>query len=66
MTTRPARARIVADLNQRLASGVRALLCVGLSRPFQKDGDSEPRHWLQVNSIHLEDNPVWQAALATR
>ncbi len=58
------RMRIVADLNLRLLSGVHALLCVGLSRPFQKDDDSEPRHWLQVNSIHLEDNPIWQAAPA--
>lgn len=59
------RARIVADINRRLASGVRALLCVGLTRPFQKDRESEERHWLQVNNIHLEDDPVWQAAAVT-
>jgi hypothetical protein len=55
------RARLVANINRSLLSGVKALLCVGLSRPFQKDGDREPRHWLQVNNIHLEDNPIWQA-----
>jgi hypothetical protein len=56
------RTQAVADINRSLMSGARALLCVGLTRPFQKDGDSEPRHWLQVNNIHLEDNPIWQAA----
>lgn len=59
------RTQMVADINRSLLSGAKALLCVGLSRPFQKDGDSEPRHWLQVNNIHLEDNPIWQAAPAT-
>ncbi len=60
------RVQAVADINRSLLSGARALLCVGLSRPFQKDGDSEPRHWLQVNNIHLEGNPIWQAASSTR
>lgn len=54
------RAQTVASLNRRLQSGVTSLLAVGLSRPFQKDGDAEPRHWLQINSLHLEDAPIWQ------
>ncbi|HEU0027601.1 MAG TPA: hypothetical protein VFQ25_10845 [Ktedonobacterales bacterium] len=54
------RTQVVADINRSLLSGARALLCVGLTRPFQKSGDSEPRHWLQVNNIHLEGNPIWQ------
>jgi hypothetical protein len=36
------------------------ILSVGLTRPFRKWGDSEERHWLQVNNIHLEDDPLWQ------
>ncbi len=58
------RTQTVADINRSLLSGARTLLCVGLSRPFQKDGESAPRHWLQINNIHLEDNPIWQAAPA--
>ncbi|HEX9039046.1 MAG TPA: hypothetical protein VF808_18840 [Ktedonobacterales bacterium] len=54
------RTQAVADLNRRLLSSVTSILAVGLSRPFQKDGDAEPRHWLQVNSIHLEDHLIWQ------
>jgi hypothetical protein len=55
------RTQVVADTNRRLLADVKALLCVGVGRPFQKDGDSEPRHWLQVNNLHLEDRPIWQA-----
>lgn len=51
---------VVADLNRRLERGVSAVLSVGLSRPFAKSPGGEERHWLQVNGIHLEDNPVWQ------
>lgn len=54
------RLRAVANISQRLAAGARAILAVGVSRPFQKDDDSQPRHWLQVNNIHLEDQPIWQ------
>jgi hypothetical protein len=54
------RTPIVASVSQRLAAGVPALLAVGVSRPFQKDDDSQPRHWLQINNIHLQDNPIWQ------
>lgn len=53
------RSDVVADLNRRLERGVRVILSVGLSRPYAKPGDDEERHWLQVNGIHLEDNPVW-------
>lgn len=51
---------VVADLNHRIERGVPVILCVGLSRPFAKAAGEEERHWLQVNGIHLEDNPVWQ------
>ena len=54
------RSDVVADLNRRLAGGVPVILSVGLSRPYAKPGDPDERHWLQVNGIHLEDNPVWQ------
>lgn len=53
------RAALVARLGERIAGGERTILGVGLTRPFQRDGDTQPRHWLQVNSITLEDAPVW-------
>lgn len=54
------RSDVVADVNRRLERGLRVILSVGLSRPYAKPGDDEERHWLQVNGIHIEDNPVWQ------
>jgi len=41
----------------RLSSGVGVVLSVGLTRPYPP---SSPLHWLQVNNIHLEDDPAWQ------
>lgn len=34
------------------------LLSVGVGRPWSPE-DEEPRHWLQVNNVHLDDNPLW-------
>lgn len=53
------RVEAVSDLNARLKRGVPAILSVGVSREWLKPGDSAPRHWLQVNGIHLADKPVW-------
>jgi hypothetical protein len=47
-------------VEKRLKSGVEAILSVGLTRPWQKWGDTAERHWLQVNNIHLKDDPLWQ------
>jgi hypothetical protein len=57
---RTPRRDLIAGVQKRLESGVGVILSVGLTRPFQKWGDTEERHWLQVNNIHLEDNPLWQ------
>jgi hypothetical protein len=57
---RTPRRDLVAGVQQRLKAGVEAILSVGLTRPWQKRGDTDERHWLQVNNIHLEDNPLWQ------
>lgn len=37
------------------------ILSVGLSRPWKKEGDSAERHWLQVNNIHFEDDPLGES-----
>src|SRR5215207_774241 len=57
---RTPRRDLVTSVEGRLKSGVEAILSVGLTRPWQKWGDTAERHWLQVNNIHLEDNPLWQ------
>ena len=51
---------VIASLNERFEQGARVILSVGLTRPWQKPGEAEERHWLQVNNIHLEDQPVWR------
>lgn len=49
--------RRVALLSDRLRRRT-ALLSVGVGRPWAWGG-GEPRHWLQVNNVHLDDNPLW-------
>jgi hypothetical protein len=50
----------IRNVAGRLARGVPALLSVGLTRPFSARPDEPPLHWLQVNNIHLEDDPAWR------
>lgn len=57
---RTPRRNSAASVQHRLKAGVEAILSVGLTRAWQKWGDSEERHWLQVNNIHLMDDPLWQ------
>lgn len=52
---------LVRDINARIRAGVAIVLSVGLGRRWQKPGDTEERHWLQVNNIHLEDDLLWLA-----
>ncbi|MCC6420718.1 MAG: hypothetical protein IT429_20965 [Gemmataceae bacterium] len=54
------RQALVRDIARRLASGVPCLLGVGLTRPFAPTADLEPVHWLQVNNLHLSDDPCWR------
>jgi hypothetical protein len=57
---RTPRRDLVQSVHKRLESGVETILSVGLTRPWQKRGDTEERHWLQLNNIHLKDDPLWQ------
>jgi hypothetical protein len=36
------------------------ILGVGLTRAFQREQNGPGRHWLQVNNIHFEDQPIWR------
>jgi hypothetical protein len=40
------------------------LLSVGVGRPWARKG-GELRHWLQVNNVHLDDNPLWPLPFAS-
>ncbi len=53
--------KAVARTAGLLWSGSPVILSVGLTRPFSSSS-AEPVHWLQVNNIHLEREPVWQLA----
>ena len=51
---------LVANVQRRLEAGVEVILSVGLTRPWRKQNDTAERHWLQVNNIHLKDDPLWR------
>jgi hypothetical protein len=52
---------VVKNIARRLRSGVNVILSVGLTRPFSpKPGEQEECHWLQVNNIHMLDDPLWE------
>ena len=53
-----AAARIRA-VNQWIADSHGVLLSVGLTRRFRSSEQHEPRHWLQVNNVHLQEDPAW-------
>jgi hypothetical protein len=57
---RTPRRDLVANVQNRLDAGVEVILSVGLTRPWRKQGDTAERHWLQINNIHLEDDPLWR------
>jgi hypothetical protein len=59
---RTPRRDLVQNVQMRLEAGVETILSVGLTRPWQKRGDDAERHWLQLNNIHLKDDPLWQLA----
>ena len=54
------RREVIARLNERFDEGAPVILSVGLTRPWLKPGEPEERHWLQVNNIHVADQPVWR------
>jgi hypothetical protein len=54
------RTNTVRRTRERIGAGVGVILSVGLARAWQQPGDTKRRHWLQVNNIHLEDDPVWR------
>ena len=50
----------IEQVAARLRGGVETVLAVGLTRASAGTPDYPPVHWLQVNSIHLADDPGWR------
>jgi hypothetical protein len=50
-----ARIRAVA---QSIADSPGVILGLGLTRKFRSSDDAAYRHWLQVNNIHLKEDPT--------
>jgi hypothetical protein len=55
----PDRERIAA-VAARLRGGVQIVLALGLTRATAGTPDYPSVHWLQVNSLHLADEPGWR------
>jgi hypothetical protein len=51
----------VRAANQALACSRGVILGVGLTRPYSPGPNQPERHWLQVNNLHFEDDPLWLA-----
>jgi hypothetical protein len=49
----------IRAVNQWIADSHGVLLSVGLTRKFRSSEQHEPRHWLQVNNVHLQEDPAW-------
>lgn len=49
---------VVADVADRLRSGVDAFLMLGLARAYRAPSDDRERHWLQLNGLVLADRPA--------
>jgi len=52
--------RAVETLRKLLAAG-ECLLCVGVGRPWAREEGEPPRHWLQVNNVHVPGTVDWSA-----
>ncbi len=52
-------AAAIRAANQALAHSRGVILCVGLTRPYSPGPNQPERHWLQVNNLHFEDDPLW-------
>jgi len=49
-----------ADALRRAVFREGAVLGVGLTRLFAESPDAKAVHWLQVNNLHFNGNPVWR------
>jgi hypothetical protein len=52
------RPNVVESVNNRLDGGISAYLMFGLARAWAPNADEPLLHWLQLNGICLEDDPL--------
>lgn len=50
----------VREVAERIRRSKGVILSVGLTRQYRPTPDAPPRHWLQVNNVHLREDPAWQ------
>lgn len=53
-----ARDRTITSLDRRIKEGEALIVTVGLSRGFRRPGGRREFHWIQVNNIYLETDPL--------
>jgi|SRR6266852_853672 len=53
---------VIENVAKRMRAKTPVILSAGLARAWRKPGDNAERHWLQVNNIHLGDDPGWRYA----
>ena len=53
---------IVDAVAARIRAGANCILSVGVGRAFAPQSGREPRHWFQVNGVHLSDDPLWDVS----
>jgi hypothetical protein len=51
---------LVEEVQQKIRTSQGLILSVGLTRAFAAAPDQPPVHWLQINNLHFQEQPVWQ------
>lgn len=52
------RESLIAHLNDRIKQGEALIVTVGLSRGFRRPGGRRELHWIQINNLYLETDPL--------
>jgi hypothetical protein len=52
-------AAAVRAANEGLGNSGGVILCVGLTRAYSPRPNQPARHWLQVNNLHFQHDPLW-------
>jgi hypothetical protein len=55
------RREAVEGIQRLIESGWEVIVAVGLTRPYRKSDQSDPRHWLQANNIFVRIDPLFAA-----
>jgi hypothetical protein len=51
---------LVGEIQQKIRTSQGLILSVGLTRAFAAVPEQPPVHWLQINNLHFQEQPVWQ------